>query len=71
MAVHYYTIGSYYAIPDADMWEYFRRNASLHYDPVERLVLTNPSSDELAPGFLELITDWLKQRVQIVKPDEH
>lgn len=108
----------YYAIPDADMWEYFRRNASLHYDPVEWLervkcpvlaifgasdvilpvdtsvsvfqqslakagnrdvtvkifpdaghLLTNPSSEELAPGYLELITDWLKQRVQTVQPD--
>ncbi|MDQ2692546.1 MAG: alpha/beta hydrolase [Chloroflexota bacterium] len=103
----------YYAIPDADMWEYFRRNAKLHYNPLEWLeqvkcpvlaifgasdlllpveesvtvfkhalakagnrdvtikvfanaghLVTYPSTEKLAPGFLELITDWLKQRVQ-------
>ena len=32
-------------------------------------LLTNPSTNELAPGFLELITDWLKQRVQVVQQD--
>jgi uncharacterized protein len=101
----------YYAIPDADMWEYFHRNAPLQYDPREWLervqcpvlaifgasdlllpvdtsvavfqqslakagnkdvtirvfpdaghLLTNPSTNQPAPGFLELITDWLKQR---------
>ena len=110
---------SYYPIPDADMWEYFRRNASLQYDPrqwlteikcsvlaifgasdlllpVDRSVqayqefltkagnedvtikvfpnaghlLTHPSTGELAPGYLELITDWLLQRVETEKPDE-
>lgn len=104
----------YYAIPDSDMWEYFRRNANLHYNPLEWLeqvkcpvlaifgeldlllpveasaavfqqslakagnkdvtikvladaghLITHPSTGKLAPGFLELITNWLKQRVQI------
>ena len=108
----------YYAIPDADVWEYFRRNAQLHYNPLEWLkqvkcpvlaifgasdlllpvdssvelfqqslaqagnndvtikvfphaghLITNPANDELVPGFLELITDWLKQRVQISKTE--
>ena len=27
-------------------------------------LITNPSKGELAPGFLALITDWLKQHVQ-------
>jgi uncharacterized protein len=105
----------YYAIPDSDMWEYFRRNAKLHYDPLEWLekvkcpvlaifgasdlllpveasvavfqeylakagnqdvtikvfpnaghLITNPATEALAPGFLELISDWLIQRVQIL-----
>jgi pimeloyl-ACP methyl ester carboxylesterase len=108
----------YYAIPDPDMWEYFRRNANLHYNPLEWLeqvkcpvlalfgasdlllpvdtsvavfqqflekaenrditikvfpnaghLLTDPSTDELAPDYLELIIDWLKQRVQISQTD--
>ena len=103
----------YYAIPDADMWEYFRRNAQLPYDPLDWLkrvkcpllaifgasdlllpvessvtlfqqclakagnrdvtikvfptaghLIRDPSTDELAPGFLALITDWLKQRIK-------
>lgn len=102
----------YYPIPDADMWEYFRRNARHNYDPaawlaqvrcpvlaifgaadlllpVERSVtvyrealanagnhdatirvfaeaghlITIPPTEALAPGFLELLTDWLAQRV--------
>lgn len=108
----------YYAIPDADMWEYFRRNANLHYNPLEWLervkcpvlaifgavdlllpvdtsvsvfqqslakaenkdvtikvfadaghLITNPVTEQLAPGFLDFITDWLKQRVQILHTD--
>jgi hypothetical protein len=27
-------------------------------------LLTHPSSGELAPGFLDLITDWLNPRIQ-------
>ena len=103
----------YYAIPDADMWEYFRLNAQFPYDPLNWLervkcpllaifgasdlllpvessvtlfqqclakagnrdvtikvfptaghLIRDPSTDELAPGFLALITDWLKQRIK-------
>jgi pimeloyl-ACP methyl ester carboxylesterase len=106
----------YYAIPDSDMWEYFRRNAQLHYNPLEWLrqvkcpvlaifgasdlllpvdssmelfrqslaqagnndvtitvfphaghLMTNPANGELAPSFLELIADWLKQRMHILQ----
>lgn len=106
----------YYAIPDVDMWEYFRRNAKLNYDPLTWLtnvkcpvlamfgaedlllpvetsvavyqdclakagnkdvtikvfanaghLITVPPADELAPGFLESIIDWLVRRVEIVR----
>jgi uncharacterized protein len=109
----------YYAIPDADMWEYFRQNANLHYNPMEWLeqvkcpvlaifgasdlllpveasvavyqeslakagnkdvtirviadaghLITHPSTGELAPEYLDLITDWLKQRVQTSQTDQ-
>ncbi len=105
----------YYPIPDADMWEYFRRNAELDYDPVEWLtqvccpvlaifgaadlllpvdisvrmyqtalaqagnydvtikvfpdtghLITIPATEELAPGYLEFMLQWLGQRVDIV-----
>jgi pimeloyl-ACP methyl ester carboxylesterase len=98
------------------LWDYFRRNAQLHDNPLEWLrqvrcpvlaifgasdlllpvdssverfrqslaqagnkdvtikvfsnsghLITNPGDGELARGFLELITNWLKQRVQISK----
>jgi pimeloyl-ACP methyl ester carboxylesterase len=31
-------------------------------------LITNPSTGELAPGFLELLTVWAKQRVQVLPP---
>jgi hypothetical protein len=32
-------------------------------------LIPNPANGELAPGFLELITNWLKQRVQISRTE--
>lgn len=104
----------YYSIPDADMWEYFRRNTKLSYEPETWLaqvrcpvlaifgeadlllpvdisvavyqralaeagnqdvtikvfadaghLITVPPNEEPAPGYLEIITEWLLRRVDI------
>ncbi len=99
--------------PDAETWEYFRRNAGIHYDPAAWLaqvrcpvlaifgaadlllpvdrsfavychglaqagnadvtinvfpgaghLITLSKGDELAPGYLELLAQWLTQRFE-------